>query len=233
MKRESFVDIAVKRIKLDIANNNWQTGDKYLSEKELIERLEVSRTVIREALISLQSIGVLKVITGDGVYIANPNIEPVKEILKHHQTVHGVKLRELAEIRKVIELGAIRLIIEKDISIDVSEAYEINATYYQAMVQQQDTRQADRLFHQWLIKSTENDTFYQFSEVIQEYFALTKINMLQDPLTLKKSYEEHQAIIQALERKAMNIAQTEMNQHLGPIIDFTRQLEEEELNGAH
>lgn len=233
MKRESFVDIAVKRIKLDIANNNWQTGDKYLSEKELIERLEVSRTVIREALISLQSIGVLKVITGDGVYIANPNIEPVKEILKHHQTVHGVKLRELAEIRKVIELGAIRLIIEKDISIDVSEAYEINATYYQAMVQQQDTRQADRLFHQWLIKSTENDTFYQFSEVIQEYFALTKINMLQDPLTLKKSYEEHQAIIQALERKAMNIAQTEMNQHLGPIIDFTRQLEKEELNGAH
>lgn len=233
MKRESFVDIAVKRIKLDIANNNWQTGDKYLSEKELIERLEVSRTVIREALISLQSIGVLKVITGDGVYIANPNIEPVKEILKHHQTVHGVKLRELAEIRKVIELGAIRLIIEKDISIDVSEAYEINATYYQAMVQQQDTRQADRLFHQWLIKSTENDTFYQFSEVIQEYFALTKINMLQDPLTLKKSYEEHQAIIQALERKAMNIAQIEMNQHLGPIIDFTRQLEKEELNGAH
>lgn len=233
MKRESFVDIAVKRIKLDIANNNWQTGDKYLSEKELIERLEVSRTVIREALISLQSIGVLKVITGDGVYIANPNIEPVKEILKHHQTVHGVKLRELAEIRKVIELGAIRLIIEKDISIDVSEAYEINATYYQAMVQQQDTRKADRLFHQWLIKSTENDTFYQFSEVIQEYFALTKINMLQDPLTLKKSYEEHQAIIQALERKAMNIAQIEMNQHLGPIIDFTRQLEKEELNGAH
>lgn len=233
MKRETFVDIAVKRIKQDIASSNWKPGDKYLSEKELTKRLEVSRTVIREALISLQSIGILKVVTGDGVYIANPDIEPVKEILKHHHTVQGMKLRELAEIRKVIELGAIRLIIEKDISTEVAEAYEINEAYYQAIVQQHDTRKADRLFHQWLIKSTENDTFYQFSEVIQEYFALTKMNMVQDAQTLKKSYKEHQAIILALENKEMKTAQNEMNHHLDPIIAFTRQLEEEEQNGTY
>lgn len=233
LERKSFVDIAIKRMKQHIANGNWQPGDKYLSEKELVGRLGVSRTVIREALISLQSIGVLKVVTGDGIYIANSSIEPVKEILKHHHAVHGVKLRELAEIRKVIELGAIRLIIEKNLPINLSHAYEINDDYNQAIEQQADTRKADRLFHQWLIKSTGNETFYQFSEVIQEYFTLTKLNIIQGTQALKQSYQEHHNIIKALESKEMKKAQSEMSQHLEPVIVFTKQLEEEELDGTH
>lgn len=233
IQRESLVDIASKRIKQHIIKNEWQPGDKYLSEKELIEQLQVSRTVIREALVSLQSVGIIKIISGDGVYIADPNIDPIKEILKHHGDLHGVKIKELAEIRKVIELGAIRLIIENERTVDIQHLIDLNEKYYKSIMQEVDTRPTDRLFHQFLIKSTMNDTFYYFSEIIQEYFTLTKIDLLLNKEKLLHSYEEHKEIISSLESKDMPKAQALMIKHLQPILKFTKQLEDVASNGTH
>jgi len=233
IQRESLVDIAIKRIKQHISSGSWQPGDKYLSEKELIQNLQVSRTVVREALITLQSIGIIKIISGEGVYIADAEVDPIKEILKHYDDVHGVKARELAEIRKVIELGAIRLIIEKNNTVDIPRLVQLNENYRQAIQQGKDTREADRLFHQALIKATANDTFYHFSEIIQEYFALTKIDVLLNDQALLQSYQEHQAIIRAIEEQEMVEAQSIMIQHLEPVLIFTKHMEDVELNETH
>lgn len=80
------------------------------------------------------------------MYIQNPNLESIKEILRHHYDTHGVKIKELVEIRKVIELGALRLIIEKNMEVDFQQLHDINNSYYQAIIKQEDTRQADRFF---------------------------------------------------------------------------------------
>lgn len=232
IQRESLVNIAIKRMKKHIAEGGWQPGDKYLSERELTNRLQVSRTVIREALISLQSVGMVNIKSGGGVYIADSNVAPIKEILKHYDELHGVKVRELAEIRKVIELGGLRLIIEKDVAIDIAHLQSLNEAYHQAIKDHDDTRQADKWFHQFLIKSTMNETFYHFSEIIHEYFTLTKIDVLQSETTLMKAYNEHNNIIHALENKNMKKAQEIMIDHLEPILTFTKQMEEVELDGT-
>ncbi len=129
------------------------------------------------------------------MYIQNPNLESIKEILRHHYDTHGVKIKELVEIRKVIELGALRLIIEKNMEVDFQQLHDINNSYYQAIIKQEDTRQADRFFHQFLIKATGNETFYTFSEIINDYFTLTKMNMIQDEAQMLSSYEQHETMI--------------------------------------
>src|SRR5699024_7180423 len=132
-------------------------------------------TVIREALISLQSIGLLTIKRGGGIYINNQNFDAIKQILQHHYDTHGVKIKELIEIRQIIELGAIRLIIEKNTSVDLELLREINQAYHEAIVNDQDTRETDRNFHQQLMKATENETYYNFSEIINDYYSMTKI----------------------------------------------------------
>src|SRR5699024_5911226 len=148
--RKSLVDIAINRIKEHIINNDFAPEDKYLSEKELTDRLQVSRTVIREALITLQSIGLINIVAGDGVYIANPHADPIKAILKHHE-INDKKLKELADIRKVIELGAIRLIVENNLTFDANKASTLNEQYLQAIQANEDTRALDQQFHQFLM----------------------------------------------------------------------------------
>ncbi len=66
IQKESLVDIAIKRIKQHIAESDLKPKDRYLSEKELVSQLQVSRTVVREALITLQSFGILKIKAGGG-----------------------------------------------------------------------------------------------------------------------------------------------------------------------
>ncbi|WP_347835115.1 GntR family transcriptional regulator [Gracilibacillus sp. JCM 18860] len=71
VKKQSLVDVVIEKIKKSIIDNNLKPNDKFLSEGgELVEQLQVSRTVIREALISLQALGgILKVKAGAGGFL--------------------------------------------------------------------------------------------------------------------------------------------------------------------
>ena len=225
MQKESLVDIAIARIKQHIVENEYKPGDRYLSEKELTENLQVSRTVIREALISLQSIGLLTIKRGGGIYINNQNFDAIKQILQHHYDTHGVKIKELIEIRQIIELGAIRLIIEKNTSVDLELLREINQAYHEAIVNDQDTRETDRNFHQQLMKATENETYYNFSEIINDYFSMTKINLIQNKDAMLKSVKEHDELIDRLQEGDLTKAQDVMIRHMQPINAYINQLE--------
>jgi len=225
MQKESLVDIAIARIKQHIVENEYKPGDRYLSEKELTENLQVSRTVIREALISLQSIGLLTIKRGGGIYINNQNFDAIKQILQHHYDTHGVKIKELIEIRQIIELGAIRLIIEKNTSVDLELLREINQAYHEAIVNDQDTRETDRNFHQQLMRATENETYYNFSEIINDYFSMTKINLIQNKDAMLKSVKEHDELIDRLQEGDLTKAQDVMIRHMQPINAYINQLE--------
>lgn len=233
IKKTSLVEIAAERIKQNIIENNLCPGDRFLSERELTQQLEVSRTVIREALRSLSSIGIVEVRKGGGVYVGHSSFDSIKNILEHHHAIHGVKLRELAEIRKVIELGAVRLIIENDLQIDRACFEQINGRYHEAIMAGKDTKKYDQQFHQQLMKETGNDTFYNFAEVIREYFSLVKIDLVQSGDSLIKSYGEHENIIDALVQKDLVRGHSLIAEHLEPVFTFIQQVEEARDDGTN
>lgn len=224
--KTSLVDIAIERIKSYIMENNLKPNDKFLSEKELVDQLQVSRTVVREALISLQTVGILNVKSGGGVYIAEPKLDSISTILKHHYDTYGIKIKELLETREIIELGALRLIIEKQVDVNIDELNVINESYYQSIIEKQDTKKFDRLFHQALIKATGNETYYIFSEIIHEYFSLVRIDAIEKKESLLRSYKEHSDIIHAINKKDLPAAQLMMKQHFIPVFNLINQLKE-------
>lgn len=226
IQKASLVDIVIERIKGNIIEKGLKPGDKFLSEKELITQLQVSRTVIREALIALQTVGIVRVKAGGGVYIADGNLDSINTILKHHYETYGVKIRELIEIRKIIELGALRLIIEKDVDVNIQQLNEINESYYQTIMGKQDTKKFDRIFHQSLIRATDNESYYNFSEIINEYFSLVKIDLVEKQDELIKAYDQHLEITKAIKNKDLTVAQKIMGQHFEPILTIISEMEE-------
>src|SRR5699024_7303948 len=127
--------------------------------------------------------------------------------------------------RQIIELGAIRLTLEKKTSVDVELLSEINQAYHEAIVNDQDTRETDRNFHQQLMKATENETYFNFSEIINDYFAMTKINLVQNKTAMLKSVQEHDELIDMIEKRDLIKAQDVMIRHMQPINDYINQLE--------
>lgn len=65
------VDKAYESIRKLITGSQWHSGDKIPSEKELSERLDISRSSLREALSRLEQEGVLTAVHGQGRYISN------------------------------------------------------------------------------------------------------------------------------------------------------------------
>ncbi|GHI01124.1 FadR/GntR family transcriptional regulator [Neobacillus kokaensis] len=224
IQKTSLVDIAIDRIKSYIYEHNLKPNDKFFSEKELINKLQVSRTVIREALISLQAVGILQVKSGGGVYVAEPKLDPIHTILKHRYSTYGVKIKELMQTREIIELGALRLIIENQIDVDIDHLKALNDSYYETIMKNEDTKKYDRLFHESLIKATQNTTYCTFAEMVNEYFSLVKINEKEDGLLL--AYKQHDEMIEAIRERSLQRAQQVMKKHFEPIFYLIHQMED-------
>ena len=223
VKKSSLVDIVIDRMKAYISENNLQPGDKFLTEKELVQKLEVSRTVVREAIISLQSIGILTAQQGGGIYIADSQLEGIRTILKHHYETYGIKVKELLEIRKILELGALRLIIENQIEVDFDQLSELNQSYKSGIYTAGDMKALDAAFHKQLIKETNNESFLNLSNIINQYFSLTKIDLIIEEQELLTAYEEHQRIILALQENDLTAAQAIMTSHFQPVFKWIDQ----------
>lgn len=86
------------------------------------------------------------------------------------------------------------------------------------------------MFHQTLIKNTNNETYFRFSEIINDYFSLVKIDFMEKEETLIHAYEQHLQIIEAIKNKNLLVAQNVLQEHFKPIFIFLNQLEEATSN---
>lgn len=225
MKRTSLVDVAVENLKEYIAEHQFENGDKLPSEKMLIDQLGVSRTVVREAISRLQQSGLIQVKSGSGMFITEKN-KHLSMLFESHMKVHGFKIKELLEVRKILELGAIRLLIENAIPIDANKLKEINEVYYKSIEHSQKLAQYDSAFHETIILFTENQTLITMSKVIKEYFVKNQFNQVVDKEDINKSYKEHRDIIQAIESRDLSLAHTIINKHLSRVIEWIEELEQ-------
>lgn len=223
MKRMSLVDVAVENLKEYIAENQFENGDKLPSEKMLIDQLGVSRTVVREAISRLQQSGLIQVKSGSGMFITDKN-EHLSMLFESHMKVHGFEIKELLEVRKILELGAIRLIIENSIPIDAQKLKDINDVYYKSNKQSKKLAEYDSSFHETIILFTNNQTLISMSKVIKEYFIKNQFNQIVDKEDIKRSYKEHNEIINALETKDLSLGHDVINKHLTRVIDWIEEL---------
>ncbi|MDD2422403.1 MAG: GntR family transcriptional regulator, partial [Heliobacteriaceae bacterium] len=85
IKTRKIYEEIVEQLRALIAKGNLMPGDKLPSERELSERLGVSRASVREALTALEVMGILDVRPGDGTFVRETNqssiIEPLAWVL--------------------------------------------------------------------------------------------------------------------------------------------------------
>lgn len=110
-KRKSLqvAEILLKKLRL----GELDAGAKLPSERELAETMEVSRTVVREALNSLQMAGIVERRVGSGNYIRkaldNALLAPGPV---DHDLDAGVNIVEAIEARHAIDLAVTKLALE-------------------------------------------------------------------------------------------------------------------------
>src|SRR5512138_1526185 len=80
-REPKLADRATQQLQSLILSRIFKTGDRLPSERELGQRLGVSRTVVREALRALTTKGLVEVRDGAGAYVRSPSTDLVSELL--------------------------------------------------------------------------------------------------------------------------------------------------------
>ncbi|MBS4176055.1 FadR/GntR family transcriptional regulator [Lederbergia citrea] len=96
----------VKAIRKMITADGLQPGDKIPSERELSERLKVGRSSVREALRSLELLGLIETRRGEGTFLRN---------FKNHHLIKllGMFILEDPHVKK--DIFSTKELLEKDI----------------------------------------------------------------------------------------------------------------------
>lgn len=96
-----------------IKEENIKTGGKLPSERELVERMQVGRSTIREALRSLELLGLIETRRGEGTFLADFQQNQFVDVLSGFILQQPTSILDVQETRKIHEVAAIQAICKR------------------------------------------------------------------------------------------------------------------------
>lgn len=105
IRRGSLCDEVIAQLREQIASGSWPVGERIPPESELIERLQVGRGTVREAIKALAHIGLLEVRQGDGTYVKSRS-ELAGALRRKMRNVTDLQVQE---VRRALEVEGARL----------------------------------------------------------------------------------------------------------------------------
>jgi len=212
VKRNTLSNQVLERIVQLLVSGQMKPGDKLPSEMELMEDLEVSRPVLREALSSLETLEVITRKTRDGTYFNDKiGTKPFSVML----ALALDNLPALIEARIVLELGLVTMAAEK---ITDEQLAQLKQTIDNiAESEDDDYGENDKAFHRIIAYSVNNPVIEGMIESL--LIAHEKTDMMIKVRERELTVEQHTAIYQALVNRDPQEAFIQMYRHLS----FVRQ----------
>ena len=160
MRRSRLYEEVVERLRELIDVQELRPGDRLMSERELAERLGVSRTSVRQALTALEVMGLVDVRHGGGVFLARALDDVLPSLAT--QLVHShEQLPAVVEVREAIETQTARLAARRRSDEDLREMHEALARMEAAIDSNGDPASADAEFHTAIVNAAGNPLLVQ------------------------------------------------------------------------
>lgn len=117
----TMADIVELRLREYLKKKSFRPGDALPKERELAEALDVSRSVLREALSRLRMLGMIETKKKRGMILARPDILGAIERVLDPLIIDTETLKDIFELRLVLEVGLADLIYIRKTAKDIAE----------------------------------------------------------------------------------------------------------------
>jgi DNA-binding FadR family transcriptional regulator len=226
IKGESLNATAQEEIKLFIVESGLKGGDPIPTEKVLEEKLGISRTSIREALRSLEALGIIETRHGVGRFLREFNYDAILANLSYNISVNVQNFREIIEIRIALETNFLEQVTPTMTDEVLSELSEIV------------DRMEEEVYHgepdEGLIQ-THTDFHLKLYESADNQLLLHLIRMfatIQRTLTMLKQYRTsdtgefvqlHRRLVEALAERDPVLAKERLLEHFKDVIAWSKE----------
>ena len=202
-------------------------GQPLPSERELMEQFGVGRPAIREAMQSLETIGLIEIRHGGRARVSEPSIgrmvDQISETMKHLLANSPASLENLKEARATIEREMARIAARRRSVADLERLSEILAEQSLAADDPPRFRMLDGFFHSEIARISGNPIFSALIDALFRWLADFHVDLVSVPGLEQLTLAEHQEILAAITRADAEGAARAMGDHLMRANDLYRQ----------
>ncbi len=204
-----------------IKQGELKPGDSLLSERELCEQFNISRTSVRKALAILSGMGLVEITPRSGARVAQVSSQQAIESLSRMIARNRHQAAHLYEVRRMIEVQAARLAAVRRDQADVLKLRELHYLIQDSLQNPPALHQADMRLHIGIAESTKNPFFGELMSVlISAYMEIFDIvwsswgNSEEEHALFSHYIEQHGRIVEAIAERDPEAAAAYMTQHI-------------------
>jgi DNA-binding GntR family transcriptional regulator len=188
-----------KEIEEAILSGQFKPRER-LVEMDLILKLGVSRTVIREALKRLEAKGLIRTTPYRGAIVADLTVDEIEEI-------YFVR----AELEKIAARLVLKHITEKEIKELKRLSKEVERNLRKKTHQM---IEMDSEFHRMIFRACRNSYLYDMIDFLRTKAHIVRFNAWSLPHRIEESIREHRMMIKAIEKRDLEELEKLVLQHL-------------------
>ncbi len=201
----------------DMINDHiYSPGDQLPSERELAERFKVSRASVREAVKTLETMGLIEssVGVGGGNFVKEVSLEtmisPFASFLDHKKNL----LVEMMEYRLVLETEIARLAAERRNDEDLKKIEASVEAMRKEVADGGLGLSGDNMFHEYVASATHNQVFVHMQELAKTLLEKTRESSLSVKGIPQRGIEQHRRIFEAIRAGSPKAAAEAMHEHI-------------------
>ena len=210
-----YKEIAGKLIS-DIQSGKYAVGARLPADRDLALKYEVSRPVVREAIIALEVQGLVDVRVGSGVYVLSASEQK-------HLPAGDVSAIELTEARLLVESEVAALAAALITDEEIAELESLVVEIEEENRTPGGREDADEAFHLAIARATRNSALVESIERLWELRKSSReASLLHEKArhaNIKPVVDEHSAILRALKARDPKAAREAMRAHLLQVIE--------------
>jgi GntR family transcriptional repressor for pyruvate dehydrogenase complex len=201
----------VGRLREYVTSGGLHAGDRLPAERELADRLGVSRTSVRQAIVALEVQGLIEVRHGDGTYLLRDRLEaePLQAMIQRKRLLpHVLDARDAVET-KLAELAAARRQ-----EPDLRALDEAIAAMRVAVDAGELGSAGNQQFHEAVTAAARSPLLAEFMASIGDAVAESRNESLRQPGRPPQSLRQHEEIAAAIRAGNPAAAAAAMHRHM-------------------
>ncbi len=211
--RRKLYELVAERVLEDVAGGRLKPGDSLPTERLLAEQYAVGRSSIREALRTLESRGVIESV-GHGVFVVARNRNPLNQSLALLVATRDGDMRELFEVRKILEVETAGLAAERRTEEDMHRMTSALEEMRRGMGSRERYVGGDIQFHMAVVEATRNRIASHMMQAIRDIMRRALVSIYEVPGSPQRSAEQHAAIFDAVAAGRPDEARARMREHI-------------------
>jgi len=206
-----------EQIRRMISDGELKPGDLLPPERELVEKLGVGRSSIRDAVRTLEVMGILEPRQGHGTVVRDLSADALVVPLSLVLTRKRELVTELLDVRRMIEPGLAARAAKNATADELAHMAAILERHEAKLRRGEEAMDEDSDFHYAIALAARNSVVLRVLDVLMDLLRESRSRSLQVPGRPQRSFDGHRRILRALQKRDAKAAEAAVRRHLKEI----------------